>query len=168
MSKDVISMLVKSGRVFNERTRTWEFPNKESVKKDDKVPSVKPKAQLMAVMPIKVNIKPLSVNEAFKGRRFKTPKYKEFQDKVFAVLPAIELPHPPYSIFLKFGFSSKASDWDNPIKSVQDCLSKHYKFNDKLIRKGEVHTEIVAKGKEYFIFSIESLHPHPGSDQRIE
>lgn len=70
------------------------------------------------------------------------------------------MPEPPYQIYLKFGFSSKASDWDNCIKQVQDALAEKYSFNDKLIRRGVVDTEIVQKGKEYFEFEISSL-PSP-------
>ena len=66
-----------------------------------------------------------------------------------------KMPPPPYQIYFKFGFSSKLSDWDNPIKSCQDAIAKKYKFNDKLIRRGVVETEIVPRGKEYFEFKIE-------------
>jgi len=109
------------------------------------------------MLPVRVNVKPLSVNQAWAGRRFKTPKYKQFENEVMALLPDIELPAPPYSIYFKFGFSSRASDWDNCIKNSQDCISKRYKFDDKLIRRGEVVTEIVPKGKEYFIFSLSHI-----------
>ena len=122
-----------------------------------KVATVKPKEELRAVMPVKIHIKPLSVNEAFKGRRFKTDKYKEFQNKVLSILPPIDLPEPPYCIYFKFGFSSKSSDWDNAIKQSQDVLATFYGFNDRLIRKGIVEIEIVPKGKEYFIFDITHL-----------
>lgn len=110
---------------------------------------------------IKINIKPLSVNKAFKGRRFHTKEHKEWISKVISLLPPkkdIDFPLlPPYQIYLKFGFSSRASDWDNCIKQVQDCLADRYNFNDKLIRRGVVDTEIVPKGKEYFTFKIEHL-----------
>lgn len=107
----------------------------------------------------RINIKPLSVNEAFKGRRFHTKEHKLWSAKVLKVLPNIIIPKPPYEIYLKFGFSSKSSDWDNCIKQVQDSLSEKYKFNDKLIRRGIVDTEIVPKGKEYFEFEIKNYLP---------
>lgn len=72
-------------------------------------------------------------------------------------LPKIIIPEPPFEIYFKFGFSSKASDWDNPIKPIQDILSKKYGFNDKLIRRAVVETEIVKKGKEYFEFELKRL-----------
>lgn len=106
---------------------------------------------------IRINIKPMSVNEAWRGRRFKTPKYIAYALEVSSKLPKLTMPAPPYKIYLKYGFSSKASDWDNPTKNLVDILSKKYKFNDKLIRKGIVETEIVPKGREYFEFQISAL-----------
>ncbi len=109
----------------------------------------------------KINIKPMSVNEAFKGRRFHTDKHRIWYNNLLLLLPKrkdIDFPiEPPYQIYLKFGFSSKSSDWDNPIKQVQDCLADRYNFNDKLIKRGIVETEIVPKGKEYFEFEISHL-----------
>jgi len=106
----------------------------------------------------RINIKPLSVNEAWQGRRFKTEKYKVYSAAVSQILPnTISLPTAPYHIYFKFGFSSLASDWDNCIKPAQDILAARYKFNDKLIRKATVETEIVKKGEEYFEFQITSL-----------
>lgn len=108
---------------------------------------------------MRVNIKPLSVNEAWQGRRFKSPKYKQYQKDLLLLLPKkINLPQPPYEIYFKFGFSNSSSDWDNCIKTTQDCIALKYKFNDKLIRRAVVETEIVKKGKEYFEFDISTLY----------
>lgn len=107
---------------------------------------------------IKIHIKPLSVNEAWQGRRFKTQKYKIYEQTLFYLLPKkIDMPLPPFEIYFKFGLSSSLSDWDNPVKPTQDILSKKYKFNDKLIARAVVETEKVEKGKEYIIFNIKSL-----------
>lgn len=107
---------------------------------------------------IRIELKPLSVNEAWKGRRFKTDAYKKYEQNLSSMLPIKTIiPAPPFLITLKFGFSSASSDWDNCIKTTQDVLAKKYKFNDRLIRKGIVETEIVPKGKEYLEFKIETL-----------
>lgn len=107
---------------------------------------------------IKIDIKSLSVNEAWKGRRFKTDAYKTYERVVLLLLPKnYEIPESPYELHLEFGFSSDASDWDNPIKPFQDILAKKYKFNDKLIKKGVVTTEKVKKGEEYIKFEIKTL-----------
>lgn len=105
---------------------------------------------------IRINIKPLSVNEAWKGKRYKTDKYRQYQNTLLWLLPKINIPAPPYEIHFKFGFSNSLSDWDNPVKPTQDILSKKYGFNDKLIRKAVVETEIVQKGKEYIEFDLKT------------
>ena len=104
---------------------------------------------------IEIKIKPLSVNAAWKGRRFKTDEYKAYEHKLMYVLPkSIVLPEHPYEIHYEFGFSNIASDWDNPCKPLQDILQKKYKFNDKLVYKAVVVKKIVPKGKEYFKVNI--------------
>lgn len=103
---------------------------------------------------IRIDIKPLSVNEAWKGKRYKTDKYRMYQNTLLWLLPKMVMPEPPYEIRFRFGFSNTLSDWDNPVKPTQDILSQKYGFNDKLIRKATVETEIVQKGKEYFEFEI--------------
>jgi len=83
-----------------------------------------------------ISIKPLSVNKAWKGRRFKTDDYKNFQDKVVILLRRIK-DVPVYEsgmiVLYEFGFSSRASDWDNCIKNFQDILQKRIGFDDKII-----------------------------------
>ena len=98
--------------------------------------------------------KVLSVNDAFQGRRFKTPKYKAYEQELLYTLPNLILPPSPFSIYFEFGFSNKASDWDNPIKPLQDILQKKYNFNDKDVMKAEVIKKIVKKGNEYFKINI--------------
>lgn len=106
---------------------------------------------------MKINIKPLSVNQCWQGKRFKTPKYKAYEKELLLLLPSnYKVPLKPLKITLKFGFSSKLSDWDNPIKPFQDILQKKYNFNDSLIYKAIVTKEIVPKGKEYIYFKIEN------------
>lgn len=110
-----------------------------------------------AAQKIRVNIEPMSVNDAWKGRRFKTDKYKQYTTDLLWLLPKIKLPEPPYQIRFVFGFSSTLSDWDNPVKPTQDVLCKKYGFDDRQIRKAVVETEIVPKGQEFFVFEIKTL-----------
>ena len=102
----------------------------------------------------KIDLKPISVNDAWKGQRFKTPKYKQFERDMLFLLPRIELPKPPYEIFYEFGFSTNAADLDNPVKMCQDVICKKYGFNDNLIHKIHIEKVIVPKGKEYLKFDI--------------
>ena len=41
---------------------------------------------------MKINIKPLSVNKAWQGKRFKTKKYKAFETELL-----LKLPHKKYN-----------------------------------------------------------------------
>lgn len=103
---------------------------------------------------MKIWIKPLSVNEAFRGRKFKTEKYIEFQQEMLLKLPKIDILEGKLEIYYKIGFSSKGSDLDNALKQLNDCLQKKYKFNDNLIYKIIAEKEIVKKGQEFIEFKI--------------
>lgn len=103
----------------------------------------------------RIEAKPLSVNQVWKGKRYKTDEYKRFEKMIMLMLPKkIDLPLPPYELHLNWGFSSSLSDWDNPIKPFQDILQKKYKFNDKLIKRGIVTVFDVPKGKEFIEFEL--------------
>lgn len=118
-----------------------------------RIPTLKPTETTNTI----VFIKPLSVNQAWQGKRFKTPKYVKYEQELLASLPPMIIPPPPYEIYFKFGFSSSLSDFDNPLKPTIDVLSKKYGFNDKLIKRGVIDIEDVDKGKEYIEFNIKTL-----------
>lgn len=103
---------------------------------------------------MRVDIKPLSVNEAWQGRRFKSAKYKRYEKDVLLLLPEFEVPDGELTLHLEFGLSSKAADIDNPVKCFCDCLQKKYNFDDKMIYRLEVTKIIVKRGQEYIDFSI--------------
>jgi len=106
---------------------------------------------------IKINIKPLSVNDAWKGRRYKTDAYKVYEKALAYVLPKIDIPEGNLKIEIIFGFSSKGSDWDNPIKPFQDVTCKKYGVNDNRIYEANIKKEIVKKGEEYIKFKITQI-----------
>lgn len=105
-----------------------------------------------------IPIKPLSVNDAWKGRRFKTAAYKQFERDVLKLLPAkMEIPEGDLFIVLVWGFSSAASDYDNPVKPFQDVLQKKYNFNDSRFVGGLPIKTKVKKGQEFISFKIISI-----------
>jgi Holliday junction resolvase RusA-like endonuclease len=106
---------------------------------------------------IGIKVKPLSVNEAWQGKRYKTPKYKVYESEVLYLLPKIDIPDGKLKIKLEFGLSSSLADWDNPIKPFVDILQTKYGFNDSRIYEAEVKKTVCAKGAEYIMFSLESL-----------
>lgn len=105
-------------------------------------------------MPLRINIKPMSVNVAWEGRRFKTPEYLAYEKSAISIMPPIELPKPPYRLNLTFGFSSKLADLDNPVKLIQDILQKRYAFNDRDIHESFCKKVLVPKRQEYFEFEL--------------
>lgn len=104
-----------------------------------------------------IKIKPLSVNQCWQGRRFKTKLYKSFEIELLSKLKPLEVPAGKLQIFIKFGLSSKNADWDNPIKPFQDILQKKYGFNDRNVYKAVVEKVDVKKGFEFIEFEIKSL-----------
>ena len=99
-------------------------------------------------------IQPLSVNEAWQGRRFKSKKYKSYEIELLYLLPAMSIPVGPLSIEIEFGFSNPAKDIDNPVKPFLDILQKKYNFDDKQIYKLIINKEITAKNQEFIKFKI--------------
>jgi len=105
----------------------------------------------------RISIKPLSVNEAWKGRRFKTDAYKAYEKSVLLLLPKITAPDGNILLQVTFGLSSKNADVDNPVKCFVDCLQKKYGFNDRKIYKMIVEKIDVGKGAEFIEFSLSDL-----------
>ena len=104
---------------------------------------------------MRLKIKPMSINECWQGRRFKTKEYKVYRDALLWMLPTKKLPPPPYSIEITFGFSNKASDIDNPVKPLFDSLKDKYKgFDDRDVYRLEVRKVIVPKGEEFIEVEI--------------
>ena len=106
-------------------------------------------------MIVKLDIKPLSVNKAWRGRRFKTDAYKAYETEMMLLLPMVAIiPDGRLKLEIEFGFSSKSNDIDNPCKLFIDCLQKKYGFNDKMIYELHVKKTIVKKGKEFIKYNI--------------
>ena len=122
--------------------------------------AAKPQAPQQPVKPsisdaTAIQIKPLSVNEAWQGQRFKTRNYQDYERRALLLLPPIlDIPAGDLSIILEFGFSNRASDLDNPVKPIMDILQKRYGFNDAQVTQYQLIKKIVPKGSEYIAFSI--------------
>lgn len=107
-----------------------------------------------------IPIKPLSVNAAWKGQRFKSKAYIKYEKNVLFLLPKIVIPEPPFKVTLIYGFSSTRSDIDNPTKMLLDIFTKKYGFDDRLIIELNIKKEKTTKGNEYTKFKIETHHEH--------
>lgn len=107
------------------------------------------------LVPAKVDIKPLSVNNAWKGKRYKTPRYKRYERDLLLLLPKdIEIPKGELAITINFGMSYSGADIDNPIKPFLDILQKKYGFNDNRIVSMNVRKTKTKRGEEYIHFRI--------------
>lgn len=98
----------------------------------------------------------MSVNEAWQGRRYKTPKYKAYREAMGYLLPRdLDVPKDvPIGLFVVFFVSSKASDLDNLLKPFIDSLQDKYGFDDKMIVEIITRKGSAPKGKEYITFKI--------------
>lgn len=106
----------------------------------------------------KINIKPLSINCAFQGKRFKTNKYKQYEKECLLLLPyKIGELEGKLRVSLIFGLSSKLADADNPVKCFIDILQKKYKFNDNKIYEYSIKKVDVKKGDEFIYFDIQQI-----------
>jgi hypothetical protein len=107
---------------------------------------------------LKIPLKPLSVNQAYQGRRYRTPAHDQFKTAIKYLLPNwYQIPPPPYVMHFEFGLSSSLSDGDNCVKLAQDSIADKYGFNDRLIKRWIIDVEKVEKGHEYIKFKIETL-----------
>ena len=105
-----------------------------------------------------IKIKPMSVNRAFQGRRFKSRDYKAYEEEFLYLLPSLDISDDKQlRVRLEFGMSNAGMDIDNPIKPVLDILQKKYGFNDNQIYELHIFKVKTKKGEEYVKFSIEEL-----------
>ena len=108
----------------------------------------------------KIKEKPLSVNLAWQGKRFKTPRYKEYEKAVLLQMPKGKIdPDQMLRVEFFFGFSNKASDLDNPVKLLMDIAQKKYGFNDSNVFELNIRKCLVKKGEDFFEMGIFSLLP---------
>lgn len=102
----------------------------------------------------KIDIKPLSVNRAWKGRRFKTEAYSKYREDMYLLLPKIDVPEPPIGLMVEFGVSNKGADIDNPLKPLLDSFKDKYGIDDKHIYQLLVKKTITKKGQEFINFDF--------------
>jgi len=104
-----------------------------------------------------IRIKALSVNNAWKGRRFKTDAYKDYEAALLLMLPRLSIPEGKLELNITVAFSSKSSDVDNIAKPLIDILQKKYGFNDNRIYRLVIDKLICNKGAEYIAFRFEGI-----------
>lgn len=101
-----------------------------------------------------IAIAPLSVNKAYRGRRFATKELKSYKETLAYLLPKMAVPKGKLIVKYIFGVSSKASDLDNLLKAATDIIANAYGFNDREIFSIYAKKEIVSKGNEFIKFEF--------------
>ena len=77
------------------------------------------------MMKLTLDIKPLSTNVLWQGRRFKTKRYKNYESTVAWLLPKVQMVKGFVDIHYKFYLKNwKLVDGDNCVKGLQDILVK--------------------------------------------
>ena len=84
------------------------------------------------MLKIRVDIKPLSSNMAWQGRRFSTKAKTQFENAMRLLLPSTKVcGRPHYRVAYDFHLVNFArTDVDNLIKTTQDCLVKRGIISD--------------------------------------
>jgi Holliday junction resolvase RusA-like endonuclease len=108
-------------------------------------------------MQSRLPIKPFSINQAWVGKLRKTSKHRGYIKDLSAILKQGPVPSGKLQVEITWGFSSKASDIDNPVKPFIDALQLKYGFNDKDIYRLIMNKEIVKRGKEFIDFKITEI-----------
>jgi len=104
-----------------------------------------------------LNVKPMTVNQAYRGRRFKTKLYKDYEKECMARMSPMEIPDGNLWITIAIGVSNRGFDADNAVKPFMDILQKKYGFNDNRVYVLHVLKEIVKKGDEFIEFYIKDI-----------
>ena len=78
------------------------------------------------MLTLTLDVKPLTVNRAWRGRHFSTPAKTQFETRLHYSLPKVAVVGKPfyrveYDLHL---VNFAAMDWDNCCKVLQDCLVK--------------------------------------------
>lgn len=115
----------------------------------------------------RINIKPLSVNDAYRGRRFATRDLTQYKEDLGWLLPKMEVPKGPLAVKYIFGVSSGRSDLDNCCKTFQDIIANQYGFNDAMIYHIEMEKAIVQKGHEFVEFELSTATARHSGDGSV-
>ena len=104
-----------------------------------------------------IKIKPLSINDAWQGRRYKTTAYNKYAEEVGLLLlkktkPTIK--SKQVRIYYVFHLSNMRADVDNFIKAFQDILFKWLGIDDSRIYRLTAEKVKCKKGEERIEWGI--------------
>ena len=108
----------------------------------------------------KLDIKAISVNEAYTGRRFATDKLRQFKKDMANLLRGRKIKDAKgkrIKIEYDVGCSNAGFDVHNAIKATTDCISDKYGFNDNQVYLMTIKKTMVPKRAEFIYFKITIL-----------
>ncbi len=110
-------------------------------------------------MIVKLPYKALSTNRLFLGRKVPTAEYKRFQQDISEYLKLNYKVNGKklegnLVMYLEVGLSNPLSDGSNTLKSIEDCIARHFGFNDKQVVTHHISKYLVDKGKEYMVVKL--------------
>ena len=109
---------------------------------------------------MKVNIKPISINKIFQGRRFKTPEYSAWREECFFLIKKMKLKKITGECKVQLTFhcsrNFKMADIDNFCKGSLDALVEAGVIeDDRFIMKLTV--DKVKDTEDFWEFAVEKL-----------
>ena len=115
--------------------------NYEKYRKNWKAKHRRTRVFKIKIMNVKIQLKPVSVNEAFQGRRFKTKKCKQYCDDFLLVAPRKNMVKGIIQVQYRFHVKNHAmTDYDNLIKITQDMIvKKGYIEDDRKIYRATIY-----------------------------
>ncbi len=104
-----------------------------------------------------IELKPISINEAFQGKRFKTKKCKDFENDFMLLAPKRKMIKGRVEVKYKFYMKNHSrADYDNVIKVVQDLIVEcGYIEDDRKIYKATIYK--IPSDKDYMDIKIKIL-----------
>lgn len=118
---------------------------------------------------LNIPIKALTNNQAWTGRRFKSPAYKQYENDLCRVLPiAKQTINGEVEVYYKFYISNYGNtDTDNMIKQVQDFVVKRgYIEDDRYIIRLIAEKFKCNKGNENIEINIKKYICHSLKDTK--
>ena len=103
---------------------------------------------------MRIKIKPMSFNKAYKGRVYKSKEYAQYTHDLPYLLPKLVVPEGFLKLTVTFGLSKTNSDLDNCLKPFIDLLQDCYGFNDRMIVEIHAKKELVVKNMEFIDFEL--------------
>ena len=104
-----------------------------------------------------LELKPISVNEAYKGRKWMTDKHREFKKVAAILLSRMDFPKlkekEPFYIIYHF-YTDASVDIDNMVKVVQDCITQCLGTDDRYIYGLYIEKHKIKRGNERIEFNI--------------